>query len=214
MTFAPAPEYHVFPTKDRPLKPYEAVVRAARRRCRWSRSCARSAWSRTSSRSPRRWPARWTASRSATRRPARRPAPRPGRPPYSIGRAAAADARVGARFWRRTRPRGRQGASSRGARAQRDARAPRARAAAATCTTGSRASSASSRRSPTSSTRAPPEPGAHTVGPLLWEIRRARRSASRRATAPVVLVAPSTSQDPEHRMLRAALDGLADSPCA
>ena len=28
--FAPAPEYHVFPTRDRPLKPYEAVVRAAR----------------------------------------------------------------------------------------------------------------------------------------------------------------------------------------
>ena len=30
MTFARAPEYHVFPTKDRPLKPYEAVVQAAR----------------------------------------------------------------------------------------------------------------------------------------------------------------------------------------
>src|SRR4051794_41798191 len=30
MCFAAAPEYHVFPTLDRPLKPYEAVVRAAR----------------------------------------------------------------------------------------------------------------------------------------------------------------------------------------
>jgi UDP:flavonoid glycosyltransferase YjiC (YdhE family) len=29
---------------------------------------------------------------------------------------------------------------------------------------------------------------------------------------PLVLVAPSTSQDPEQRMLRAALDGLADQP--
>src|SRR3954471_18510806 len=29
MRFAPAPEYHVFPTRERPLKPYEAVVRAA-----------------------------------------------------------------------------------------------------------------------------------------------------------------------------------------
>ena len=29
---------------------------------------------------------------------------------------------------------------------------------------------------------------------------------------PLVLVAPSTSQDPEHRMLRAALDGLAREP--
>ena len=30
MRFAAAPEYHVFPTLERPLKPYEAVVRAAR----------------------------------------------------------------------------------------------------------------------------------------------------------------------------------------
>jgi len=29
MRFAPAPEYHVFPTRERPLKPYEAAVRAA-----------------------------------------------------------------------------------------------------------------------------------------------------------------------------------------
>src|SRR4051795_12801649 len=29
MRFAPAPEYHVFPTRERPLKPYQAVVRAA-----------------------------------------------------------------------------------------------------------------------------------------------------------------------------------------
>ena len=40
MRFAPAPEYHVFPTRERPLKPYEAVVRATRRDAR--RSCARS----------------------------------------------------------------------------------------------------------------------------------------------------------------------------
>ncbi len=30
MAFAPAPEYHVFPTRERPLKPYEAVARATR----------------------------------------------------------------------------------------------------------------------------------------------------------------------------------------
>src|SRR4051794_20371626 len=29
MRFAAAPEYHVFPTEGRPLKPYQAVVRAA-----------------------------------------------------------------------------------------------------------------------------------------------------------------------------------------
>src|SRR5579875_1680019 len=30
MRFAPAPEYPVFPTRERPLSPYEAVVRAVR----------------------------------------------------------------------------------------------------------------------------------------------------------------------------------------
>jgi len=30
MSFHAAPEYRVFPTRERPLKPYEAVVRAAR----------------------------------------------------------------------------------------------------------------------------------------------------------------------------------------
>src|SRR6476620_9911464 len=29
MTFAPAPEYQVFPTRERPLKPYAAAARAA-----------------------------------------------------------------------------------------------------------------------------------------------------------------------------------------
>src|SRR3712207_9292971 len=29
LAFAAAPEYHVFPTRERPLKPYEAVVKAA-----------------------------------------------------------------------------------------------------------------------------------------------------------------------------------------
>ena len=31
MRFAPAPEYQVFPTRERPLKPYAAAARAARR---------------------------------------------------------------------------------------------------------------------------------------------------------------------------------------
>ncbi|HEV7807139.1 MAG TPA: nucleotide disphospho-sugar-binding domain-containing protein [Solirubrobacteraceae bacterium] len=51
----------------------------------------------------------------------------------------------------------------------------------------------------------------HVVGPLLWE------PPSQDADLPegddsLVLVAPSTSQDPEHRLLRAALAGLATLP--
>jgi UDP:flavonoid glycosyltransferase YjiC (YdhE family) len=52
------------------------------------------------------------------------------------------------------------------------------------------------------------EPWQRVVGPLLWE-PPGDHVAPPPGDGPVVLVAPSTAQDPEHRMLRAALDGLA-----
>jgi UDP:flavonoid glycosyltransferase YjiC (YdhE family) len=52
---------------------------------------------------------------------------------------------------------------------------------------------------------------AHVVGPLMWE-PPARDVEPPAGTAPLVLIAPSTAQDTEHRLLRAALRGLADAP--
>jgi UDP:flavonoid glycosyltransferase YjiC (YdhE family) len=52
---------------------------------------------------------------------------------------------------------------------------------------------------------------AHVVGPLMWEPPAADVELPP-GDAPLVLVAPSTAQDPEHRMLAAALRGLADAP--
>jgi UDP:flavonoid glycosyltransferase YjiC (YdhE family) len=59
----------------------------------------------------------------------------------------------------------------------------------------------------------------HVVGPLMWEPPGERvlpptppRDGGRGDDRPVVLVAPSTSQDPDHRLLLAALEGLADAP--
>jgi UDP:flavonoid glycosyltransferase YjiC (YdhE family) len=74
----------------------------------------------------------------------------------------------------------------------------------------------------------------HVVGPLMWEppveqgagVERWLGERERPATGgngrgprppgedevPVVLIAPSTAQDREHRLLRAALAGLADAP--
>jgi UDP:flavonoid glycosyltransferase YjiC (YdhE family) len=49
------------------------------------------------------------------------------------------------------------------------------------------------------------------VGPLMWE-PPARDVELPAGDEPLVLIAPSTAQDPEHRMLRAALHGLADAP--
>jgi UDP:flavonoid glycosyltransferase YjiC (YdhE family) len=54
-------------------------------------------------------------------------------------------------------------------------------------------------------------PGVHVVGPLMWEppFGEAPKPLGDR---PLVLVAPSTAQDPEHRLLRAALAGLGGEP--
>ena len=46
------------------------------------------------------------------------------------------------------------------------------------------------------------------VGPLQWE-PPGERVEPPPGRGPVVLIAPSTSQDPEHALLRAALEGLA-----
>lgn len=56
----------------------------------------------------------------------------------------------------------------------------------------------------------------HVVGPLMWE-PPARAvplpgAVTRGAEAPLVLIAPSTAQDAEHTLLRAALEGLAGAP--
>src|SRR4051794_41376059 len=54
-------------------------------------------------------------------------------------------------------------------------------------------------------------PWQRVVGPLLWEQPYGDVELPE-GDAPLVLVAPSTSQDPDQRMLRAALEGLADQP--
>jgi UDP:flavonoid glycosyltransferase YjiC (YdhE family) len=54
-------------------------------------------------------------------------------------------------------------------------------------------------------------PQVHVVGPLMWE-PPADEVALPPGDGPLVLLAPSTSQDPDHRLLHAALRGLADAP--
>jgi UDP:flavonoid glycosyltransferase YjiC (YdhE family) len=51
----------------------------------------------------------------------------------------------------------------------------------------------------------------HVVGPLMWE-PPAREVELPPGEEPLVLIAPSTAQDSEHRLLTAALRGLADAP--
>lgn len=52
---------------------------------------------------------------------------------------------------------------------------------------------------------------AHVVGPLMWEPPTDDVDLPP-GKDPLVLIAPSTAQDPDHRLLHAALRGLADAP--
>jgi len=61
------------------------------------------------------------------------------------------------------------------------------------------------------------DPNVHVVGPLMWEppasdVELPGGRPGEDARLPLVLIAPSTAQDSEHRMLSAALRGLADAP--
>jgi UDP:flavonoid glycosyltransferase YjiC (YdhE family) len=53
--------------------------------------------------------------------------------------------------------------------------------------------------------------GVHVVGPLFWEPPFGDVEPPP-GDEPLVMVAPSTAQDPEHRLLRAAVEGLAGEP--
>lgn len=55
------------------------------------------------------------------------------------------------------------------------------------------------------------DPAFEVTGPLLWE-RPAAAVEPPAGDAPLVLIAPSTSQDPHGRMIAAALEGLRDEP--
>ena len=91
MAFAAAPEYQVFPTRERPLKPYEAAVRAAEETRPVIRSFAPDvAVSDILTPAPA-LAAELEAVPVATLVPHVYPDLAPGFPPYAIGARAAAD---------------------------------------------------------------------------------------------------------------------------
>ena len=207
--FAAAPEYQVFPTRGRPLKPYEAAVRAAletRPLVAEARPDAVVADILTLA------PAlagELEGVPTATLVPHVYPPGEPGFPPYSLGARLPRTA-LGRKLWRGVeRPvsgglrRGREELN--GARA-RLGLAPLERMhggiSQRLCVVGTFPQLEYPRAWP---------PATHVVGPLLWEPPFGELELPP-GDAPIVLVAPSTSQDPEQRLIRAALRGLADAP--
>ena len=205
MRFAPAPEYPVFPTRERPMNPYEAVVAAV--------ADSRPALVAASpdvvihdvlTLAPA-LIAELEAVPTATLIPHLYPVGEPGLPPFGLGARAPRTA-AGARLWRGFDPLVARGLE-RGRRELNDARRqvgldPVTRPFGGQSTALVLVGTFPQLEYP----RTWPE-HVHVVGPLLWEPGGPVVDPPP-GEDPLVLIATSTAQDPDNRMLRAALTGL------
>ena len=209
MTFAPAPEYQVFPTLERPLKPYAAAVRAAVETRPVVRSFAPDvAVSDVLTPAPA-LAAELEGVPVATLVPHVHPELAPGFPPYAIG-ARRPRTGLGRALWRAMDPLVAR-ALEQGRREYNECRARLGLPPLPWLHTGiSRSLTLVATVPQLEYPRSWPA-WLRIVGPLLWEPPGVRVEPLP-GSGPVVLVAPSTAQDPDHRLLRAALAGLADEP--
>jgi UDP:flavonoid glycosyltransferase YjiC (YdhE family) len=209
MGFLPAPEYPVFPTRSRPLSPYEAVVHAT--------PSTRDALARASpdvvvhdilTLAPA-LAAELEGLPAATLIPHVYPVAAAPLPPYSLG-ARLPRTKVGRTLWRALdRPvqsgaeRGRQELNETRRRLGLEPlRQTHGGISTRLALVGTLPQLEYPRRWPGH---------VHVVGPLLWEPPY-HETVPPPGHDPLVLVAPSTAHDPDHRLLGAALDGLADQP--
>ncbi len=211
IAFAAAPEYHVFPTRERPLKPYEAVVLATADTRPLVREFTPDVVVADILTLAPALAAELEGVRVATLIPHVDPRPAPGFAPYSAGARLPRTA-FGRRLWART-----DGLMARGLEYGRcELNETRRRLGLSPL---EHVHGGISRELvivgtfPQLEYPRPdgPPPGTTAVGPLQWEPPTEEVELPPGA-GPLVVVAPSTSQDPEHRLLRAALEGLADAP--
>jgi len=210
MHFAPVPEYQVFPTREKPLKPYVAAVRATA----GTRELIRRvephavvvdiltvAASLAAQAERRPW---------ATLVPHVLPVGGEGLPPYSIG-AVPPRTRLGARMWSGVRPLLRAGEEQ----GRRELNGARIRVGLEPLESANGGISSELAIVATFPQLEYPRdrlrPGVRVTGPLLWEQPYGDVDLPP-GDDPLILVAPSTAQDPDHRLLRAALEGLAGEP--
>jgi UDP:flavonoid glycosyltransferase YjiC (YdhE family) len=205
MGFVAAPEYPVFPTRKRPIKPYEAVLRAApvtRRALVETRPDAVVHDILTLAPA---LAAELEGVPTATLVPHLYPVTAPGLPPYAVGARPPRTA-YGRALWRvLARPvgrgveRGRQELNETRIRLELQPLArPYGGISAALTLVGTLPQLEYPRAWP---------PQVHVVGPLMWEPPYHEVSPPP-GQDPLVLVAPSTAHDPDHRLLHTALKGL------
>ena len=209
MTFAAAPEYQVFPTREVPLKPYEAAVRAARTTREFVASFAPDVAVADILTAAPALAAELEGVPRATLIPHVFPDLPPGFPPFSIG-ARLPRTGVGRALWARTHRLVAMGVEQ-GRVEYNDCRAQLGLPPLPYGHSGlSRSLTMIGTFPQLEYPRAWPA-WTRIVGPMLWEPGGPRVEPGP-GDGPVVLVATSTSQDPSHSLLRACLEGLADEP--
>jgi UDP:flavonoid glycosyltransferase YjiC (YdhE family) len=210
MRFAAAPEYQVFPTRERPLKPYEAAVKASAVTRELIRAVDPEVVVADILTVGPALAAELEARPWVTLVPHVLPTGEPGFPVYAVGAVYPRTA-AGRRMWTLARPLLMRGEEQ----GRRELNGARARVGLPPF---EHAHGGISRRLALVATfpqleypRRRPDPGVRITGPLFWE-QPFDDVEPPAGDDPLVLVAPSTSQDPEGRLLRATLEGLADEP--
>jgi UDP:flavonoid glycosyltransferase YjiC (YdhE family) len=210
MEFAPAPIYEIWPEEGGALKPYQAAVRAAEESAAVIRSfdpdavvvdilTVASALAAQIEERP------W-----ATLVPHVMPVAEPGFPPYSVG-ARYPRTPLGARMWRLFDPLVGKGVEQ-GRVELNGARSRVGLPELAEPHGGISNELAIVATFPQLEyPRSHWNPAVRVTGPLMWEQPFGDVELPP-GDDPLVLIAPSTAQDREHRMLAAALEGLADEP--
>ncbi len=209
MRFVAAPEYPVFPTRERPLKPYEAVVLATAQTRESVRAASPHAVVHDILTLAPAMAAELEGIPAATLIPHVHPSSAPGSPPYAFGARVPRTA-VGRTLWtaldRPVQAGLRQGRNELNQTRAKLGLPPVARLhgglSERLCLVGTFPQLEYPRLW---------SPEVHIVGPLLWE-PPFHDTDPPPGDDPLVLVAVSTAQDPAHVLLRAALRGLAGAP--
>jgi UDP:flavonoid glycosyltransferase YjiC (YdhE family) len=210
MRFAAAPEYQVFPTRERPLKPYQAAVRASASTRELIRQVDPEVVVADILTVAAALAAELEARPWATLVPHVLPAGEPGFPVYAVG-AVYPRTHAGRRMWELARPLLMK-AEEQGRLELNGARARVGLPPLAHVQGGiSRELAIVATFPQLEYPRRHPRPEVRITGPLMWE-QPFEEVEPPAGADPLVLIAPSTSQDPGGRLLRAALEGLAGEP--
>lgn len=209
MRFYAAPEYQVFPTRERPLRPYEAVVRAVGETRPSIHDFEPDVVVNDVLTLAPALAAELEAVRLATLVPHFYPPAAPGVPPYGLG-AMPARTPIGRAFWRVTAQPMSRGVE-RGRRELNETRRRVGLPALARWHGGISDRLCIVGTFPQLEYPRPWPEGVHVTGPLVWQPPGGEAEWAP-GRGPRVLVAPSTAQDPGQTLLRAALEGLADLP--